>query len=433
MKSRASTVDLAQFQYYGGSQNFDTEELDAWRALGGVYLGKKFTGQFYNTGDLEDTTAGNSAQLLTGWIESSDGSVFNTPPYELPDGIPDYVNNFNIVGYAGANPYLFFKNRQFVGDGSGAIGPFTFDQAMRIFTVLKTFKVESSSYPVISATVGGASATTAGKIVETSALTVGSGTSFETEREGFDLFARQKRYFQAYAEDSAEDFSDPLLDEGYEKDVAVELFVNYEPTTGINIIVDVDNLGDYYVSGIGFLLSASANGFGLNYKYSTIEGEFGDEDVYAEKDKVQTVRYILSPVQKEFTVPTGSAPTSPSLKKLSAVGDSSTHAYDIDDSDEFVTSQYNYSATYTYVSFPVTLNLGFVSIQSKIYGLKIDETSEQTFADSGAPLPPTPSVSISLPNPALVIQATEYWPYKNAAGNPVYNETTGAVVNPPIP
>jgi hypothetical protein len=87
--------------------------------------------------------------------------------------------------------------------------------------------------------------------------------------------------------------------------------------------------------------------------------------------------------------------------------------------------------TFTPVTVPATYSIGSISANRNLHGytlfeeiLVLDEDGNYSLEGGYLQTPPPSSVTI---------QASEFWPYKNANGQPVYNETTGAIINPPIP
>lgn len=162
----------------------------------------------------------------------------------------------------------------------------------------------------------------------------------------------------------------------YQYDASVEAFTGFYPEFKgdgrVRIAVDMDNFSDYYILGINAL--------------------------YINRDE-GAIYASLSPSKSRFEI-TGTF--------LSDVGDSKTV--------EFGDPPEPY-ATVTYVSSTVTYSIGEVSKEQKLYGIKIEYTE-------GNP------VSI---DPSFTVTATEFWPYKTASGQPVYDTSTGSILNSPLP
>lgn len=177
----------------------------------------------------------------------------------------------------------------------------------------------------------------------------------------------------------------------YKWDESVESFSGFYPEARENgrlrIAVDADNFSDYYILGI--------------------------DTQYIWRDQGDVYAY-LGPIKEKIDV-YGSG-------YLSEVGD----VVVIGGEDPPEGQPYSIS-TYTYVSCTVTFNIGEININQTLYGFKI---KVEDFDEEGSSIgvrgdPEIPS--------SFTVSGIEFWPYKNAAGQPVYNTTTGAIVNPPIP
>jgi hypothetical protein len=175
----------------------------------------------------------------------------------------------------------------------------------------------------------------------------------------------------------------------YQWDSGVESYSGFYPKVNddsrVRIAVDADNFSDHYILGVN-----------ANY----IWRDQGNEYAFLDPSKTKIDVY-------------GSG-------TLMEVGD----VVVIDDTTE---GQPYSVSTYTYVSSTVTYNIGEITVDQKLYGFKIkvenfDEEGNSIGIDGDPEIPSSFTVS-----------GTEFWPYKNAAGQPVYNETTGAIINPPIP
>jgi hypothetical protein len=81
---------------------------------------------------------------------------------------------------------------------------------------------------------------------------------------------------------------------------------------------------------------------------------------------------------------------------------------------------------YSNITCPATLTVGSISKNYTLHGYQGPPMENFETEDEEDTIPVVPPTSLSF-------SATEFWPYKNAAGQPVYNTTTGAVINPPIP
>lgn len=338
MFGRVSTVPL--WAYANSPFSFQ-EGYPTGSISSGIILGKKgdFTyGEYYE-------------QSLSGWYEPF-GPVFY-PEYEMPDNIPEWINAYNPsthieLGYEwGTTP-----KRLLIGDGTNSIGPHTLQEALYIYSVLKTYAVDDY---------------------------IGVDNSIYTnydEQDPRELF---------YPNYKGVGYGDYFSNEG-------GFYSEYNNGYGsgqIYIVADVDNLSDYYIASDSTALLFAWRG-----------GGDGGGNYYVTMD---TIKYV-------FEIDGVDGVT------LSEVGDS----YSITtEEDNPVTT------TITYIGCTVSYTFGPVSGTVQLYGLKYSFDGYDPSGEGDSFDPSYPST--------LSVSGIEFWPYKNANGQPVYNETTGAIINPPIP
>ena len=105
---------------------------------------------------------------------------------------------------------------------------------------------------------------------------------------------------------------------------------------------------------------------------------------------------------------------------LSEVGDSNSHTYEYGEGLTF-------TETVTYISISVPCTFGPVSCTATMYGLKVSYQGYSPIEGFGEDINYDPEYPSS-----LSVSGIDFWPYKTASGQPVYNTTTGAIVNSPL-
>lgn len=151
------------------------------------------------------------------------------------------------------------------------------------------------------------------------------------------------------------------------------------------IVADVDNLSDYYIVGPALT---------YNSMFSWRGGADGGGNFSV----------AASLYKSSFTF---------DGVTLSEIGDSHSKTYEL--------GELSYTVTLTYIGISVSYTFGSVSGTAQLYGAK----QSYVFSDGESNDPSYPS--------SLSVSGIEYWPYKTANGQPVYNTTTGAIINSPIP
>lgn len=392
MFGRVSTVDLGLYANIPDATNF---------VYGmGVVAGKKWTG---NLAPANNTNDYRVAQVEPNWIELQDGDVYY-PEYSF-DGsnLPDFVSLYREENGRPSNK----SNRVLVGEGTSAIGPFTLQEAVYFYSVAKKLKPESDFIAAFSATAGGSTASLS-SLTETEYIQNYAGTDTYFSDPYYLFRVSRKNYISVDGYNNAGN-STSNTSEGavvstntYAREYVRPYGGNMQNTAFI--AVDIDNPNEYYIDGLGFDLFVLCE---ANSYATSEEGGYASASTFKE--------YILKPLRFRYVAYSYSEETGQDelALELTQVGQ---------------TAEYG-GATLTYVSIPHTYTIGEITKTHNFYGVvRVGSTS-----DSGGDNPPQPpAVSVVAPNPEFVVDVSEFWPYKNASGQPVYNTETGAIVNSPL-
>ena len=395
MFGRVSTIDLGMY-----SNIPDVTDYVLGR---GVIAGKKWTGTLAPDNDFGDYTI---PQVESGWIELQDGDVYYPEYTHSGPNLPDFVSMYREEDGSPSDQ----SYRVLVGEGTPSIGPFTLPEAVYFYSVVKKIKSEIN-FDAFTATAGGSTATIT-SVFENEYVQnyAGTNTSFS---EPYYLFRVARKNFNSlYGEGYNSTIPSTTSESAYVQIVAnARQYRN--PTDSLMentafIAVDIDNPDEYYIHGLGFDLyivceansSATTPPSAPEYGYSSASIFKG---------------YSLKPHRWIFAEYTFDEQGQPQLVfELTDVGQ---------------TVQYG-AATYTYVSIPHTYTIGEITKTHNFYGIVTDYTS--SYSDGESP-PQPPAVSVQAPNPVFAIDATEFWPYKTANGQPVYDTSTGSITNSPLP
>jgi hypothetical protein len=400
MFGRVSTVDLGQYA--------NNPELVAYIAGNGVFAGKKWTGSYgpYSETDL-------TPQVEAGWMEFADDSYIY-PEYSFEDlGLPDWVNCKGTEG----GLILDDAPRFLIGDGTGAIGPFTLQEALYFYSVVKKIKPNQTHLNLIT---GNAAGTVATVTINESSFDPNNYGGTGSTAPVYLFIPHRKNYTTLYAQGSNNNRTKELYTYAFAQGQVYATQFYYKVFYGgiiyntATIVIDIDKPEDYYICNVGYNLTANADASATAYK---IEDNSTKGSAYS----YSSSHYSLSPIKSAYYIFSFDEETGESTltQTLSQVGDTWTDAA---------------GGTLTYVSATMNYKVGEITKTNTLYGVQ----SFSNNTGSGGEDPPSiPSTSVSVPLPtSFEVSASEYWPYKNANGEPVYNTTTGAIVDPvkpPIP
>ena len=296
MFGRVSTVDLG---------SYCNDNL-------GVFLGKQWQGGYQEIDSIK-------FQILDGWrtyVDDGSGNyVASYPEYSLPNNLPDFVNGSTNK----ENEYSYAK-RFLIGDGTPALGPMSLDEALFVYSVVKKIDIEGSLYAPDGQSSDEKTNITTETVDENDPLYL-----FRSEYKN-----GQEMSFFGYVIDVDEEGNENFYEAGQE--------IRFSGPK-LYIVIDVDNINDYYIVGFPIWWNDSPLDGGIYTFWSQIANGYPNK--------------LESPIDQTFTYTFGDITTS--------------HTYKV---------FYNYP---------------------------------------------------------LSFKATEFWPYKTASGQPVYDTSTGSIANSPLP
>ena len=398
MFGRVSTVD---FSNYINRRIFDTDSPIRM----GVVPAKKWTGAL-----SDKFSEYQQQQIESGWIEVREEAEDEYgyaepytfyPEYSQPADkkLPDFVNLYREED---GKP-SFSSFRTLIGEGTSSVGPFTLPEALYVYSVTKKFKPEITNLNEYTASAGEVSSSMSGVTSSDQ-----DWNTADSNSPPISLFTSyQKNYINFYGRD-LKTFSNPSTGAGTVSESGnSETFIStsydwlLSPFSfGVTpnqtfIAIDIDKPEDYYIGGLGF--------------YLNIECRAG-----------------MSAVRSS----TGTTGSATSIKILRKIYHLKSRRYIDYYSFDALSEVGQTSGDWTYVKIPFTYDFGNeITKQHNLYGVIEDVFDEYSSGDN----PPPVSASVSFPTPDYNPKAIEFWPYKNASGQPVYNTTTGAIVNDPIP
>ena len=370
----------------------------------GIYLAKKFNDEYVKV-DVD------YLPKLSGWIDINDTTGERSyPDYAFPSSLPEWVVTKEINYFSGA----VANAKRYIIETDGSIGPFTLQEALYFYSVIKELKPEPLGQTV--------STSGAGFSLDVP-LSNGSEFSFSPvfvpdENDPRDLFTPSlKGRKSLYNQDNK---SENNIDEdgnGSSFSGSVEVFTGggygSYGDTNVSIAVDVDDLSKFYI--VGFKEPTYVNSGTIYYGEAVAAASTsissGPPDYTggtSNKTIDKSVYLLIHKFKTEFNG-----------TELSNVGDTASN------NDGSIVTEVEYIESSAIFSF------GSVSKTIKTYGLATTTTTTTSYGDAPPP-PPDAAVTGLTPASPIEIKANEFWPYKTASGQPVYNTTTGAIVNSPL-
>lgn len=396
MFGRVSTVPLND--YLAKSGNY---------IAGGVYLAKKFNDEYVRTG------LSPYIPKVSGWVDvDEDTGERSYPDTTLPSNLAEWVISKEYSYYS----QTIENATRFILDANASIGPFTLQEALYYYCVVKALKPEPFNQTI--------STSGAGFSLDVPLSDPKYEYNYSPEfvpdiTNPNDLFTpalkgRTTSFYTGYKdEDNYDEDGDGSSFSSY-----IEAFVGGDygsyGDTNVTILVDVDKLSDFYIA------NTSANTSGLSgvndsvyYAYASCSASTSDGGT-AQKYITSYAYVLLNKFKTEFNG-----------TELSKVGDEASKTEVLENGGTIITEVKYFEAA-------VNFEFGSVSKTVSAYGLETTVTSIRAYGDSP---PPTPDVEVTgvRPTSPIVIKANKFWPYKNAQGEPVYNETTGVKLADPVP
>lgn len=374
----------------------------------GIYLAKKFNDEYVKVNGIY-------RPKLSGWIDINDTTGERSyPDYAFPSSLPEWVVTKEISYFSGA----IANAKRYIIETDGSIGPFTLQEALYFYSVIKKLKPESLNQTVSTSGAGFSFDVPLSNNVEYSY----SPVFVPDENDPRDLFTPSlKGRSVLYSADSK-------YENNIEDDNGSSFAGNVEVFTGgayfsygdtnVSIAVDVDDLSKFYICGwkedqffdSGVLYNASAGASAGTTINSGPPDYIGGT---SGKSIGKSVYLVIHKFKTEFNG-----------TELSNVGDTASKT-ETGNNDSSIVTEVEYIESSAIFSF------GSVSKTIKTYGLATTTTTTTSYGDSPPPLPDAAVTGLTPASP-IEIKANEFWPYKTASGQPVYNTTTGAIVNSPL-
>ena len=393
MFGRVSTVPLNDYLAKSGNN-----------ISGGVYLAKKFNDEYVKIG------LSSYIPKVSGWVDvDEDTGERSYPDTTLPSNLAEWVISKEYSYYS----QTIENATRFILDANASIGPFTLQEALYFYCVVKALKSEPFNQTI---STSGAGFSLDVPLSDPEYEFTYSPEFVPDITNPNDLFTpslkgRTSSYYAGYKDENNYDEDG----DGSSFSSSIEAFVGggygSYGDTNVTILVDVDKLSDFYI-----LLENTAGlsgGDSVYYAYASCGASTSDGGT-AQKSVYSDAYVLLNKFKTEFNG-----------TELSKVGDEASKTEVLENGSTIITEVKYFEAA-------VNFEFGSVSKTVSAYGLETTVTTTYAYGDSP---PPTPDVEVTgvRPTSPIVIKANKFWPYKNAQGEPVYNETTGVKLADPVP
>jgi len=380
---------------------------DSW-GDGGVYLAKKFTGAYAGEANFNEFPP-----ILSGWVGWDQSIGQRTyPEYAMPTDLPPWIADT--------------KEIRFLIGADSLVGPFSFAEAVYLRSVVKELKPEVE--PITFTCAGSGSS-------ETVSSAKGSYTTddylldqIDTSRPESLFYHNAKSYqkWDSYDESRSGVFFTGEVGTGIGCDLSVSALSGgpsgrWGMGHGYFIVMDVDNYSEYYVA-IPYLAYVAHAGFSMaetkESKDSTEENPltvsgstYGFILCNLEIGKRKLLGRISLLSEDDITQP------------LSSAGETMSRTFGADTEFKRSVKYVSGSIEYTFMGKTRTL---------EVSGLEEESHTNNSFG-FGEGRMPYATISSVAPKFPLKVRAVGFWPYENADGSPVYNETTGVKLADPVP
>jgi hypothetical protein len=372
-------------------------------------LGKKWDGE------LQTDVEGIDQQIKTGWIEVQSGLLVY-PKVEIPDNIPDWCQD---------------RGRVLIGDGTGYVGPLTIQEALKLNQVVRKNRLKETSIPNVSVSTGDLNISTA---TNNPYFEIISNESTKNQNDPRDLFGgacTEANWWKLTDSENYYDQNPPTANDGDDLDATTQsCSINLlagnlrigEPfdTFPFGVVVDIDNPNDYYVK-LDCSLSSTAIAARSNYEYRYNDGD-SETSTGATNIESYITLGMLNVPQEAYS---GNNDEFVAVKLFGA-NNQAVYTYS---NEPNIIPQTTETDVYSLTTKNCSIYLGSKKITFKMYGIKRRLVQEE---DGGLAIP-TVTVNNDEDNREFQFEITEYWPYANADGQPVWDTSTGTLVNSPLP
>ena len=374
----------------------------------GIYLCKKFNDEYVKVDGVYHPK-------LSGWVDVNETTGERSyPDYAFPSNLPEWVVTKEVNYFSGA----IVNAERFIIETDGIIGPFTLQEALYFYSITKNFKPEPLNQTISTSGAGFSLDVPLSNNIEGEFSPV-----FDPdENDPKDLFTPSlKGRSVLYSFGSKYEDNLDANGNGSTFGSDVELYVGGAYAsygdTNVFIVVDVDDLSKFYIAGFKELALADSGSIynGSAGASATTSINSGPPDYIGGSSTQGIGKTVYMQIHKFKTEFNGT--------ELSNVGDTASKTEN--GNDITVVTEVEYIGSSAIFSF------GSVSKTISTYGIATTVTTTSSFGDEPPPLPDVTVTGLTPASP-IEIKANEYWPYKNASGQPVYNTTTGAIVNSPL-
>jgi hypothetical protein len=379
-----------------------------WSLPEGLSFGSTLTTQ------QEQTLNQNPPKKIKGgWIEyDRNNNEYIFPPIDdqllnnLPDGVGPDVPDQDWVGDT---------RRVLIGDGTGFVGPLTWNEACKLVHVAKIIQPSEEYLPTASAS---GSISTEGGGSASASSTTGSGTytqqgEFPSESNPLNLFKTPSSLAKFKSENITNTDGSSSGFSGGNRASATAAFTGKASINIPSIAIDIDKPEDFYVN---FSASSDVLARGsASVSFYQLKSKFVSEFVSLE----QTYYVFTSGYRDLF------GGTDSSIRTL-VFNSSQEYTFTIRNTFPVdVTSE----TTQKEIEKNGSLKIGSKTLQLKMYGIRQESNAQPNEASGYV----TASADANISHPPPEFTVAEWWPYKNADGQPVWNTSTGTLVNSPLP
>lgn len=335
----------------------------------GICLGKKWTGELSTFNDEFDQPT--THPILSNWLIFDQYGKPEYPPTGLPNNLPDWVGGY--------------KDRVLIGDGTGSLGPFTLKEVLYIYATARRIVIDNVSFQATISNGHGQQASISELPLLSTGGTVESPPIYHSFPDNYypfndNFYGEPYRDTAYYENEDLDQTPAPAYD--YAR-ITSYLFID---PNHFAIAIDVENTEDYY-------LSYRYNTAGIQTEESFFSFRFRGSTVYEDAGDVEIASFSCVISARQYQV--------------------------------YVPDYYNSGVTTEELS-PVTCSLQYGQNKTKSFKLY---PFINYYGGSRDLLGDRLSINLS----SLSLKIEKYWPFANADGQPVYNTTTGEIINNPVP
>jgi hypothetical protein len=370
-------------------------------------LGKKWDGEFHTY------EYGFDRQIKTGWIEVQSGLLVH-PKVEIPDNIPDWCQD---------------RDRVLIGDGTNYVGPLTLQEALKLNQVVRKNRLKEISTPNVSVSTSNLNTSTTTNKPFFQIVRNETPKNQNDPRDLFGMACTELNWLRLGDSKTYYNSNPPQIDADDDWDDTYQswdivLFANNlklsVETFPFGVVVDIDNPNDYYVYlDCMYRCNARAFQYDAQFRYND-----GDSELLTGGKNIESniVLGMLNVPQEAYSG------NNDEFERVKLFGANNQAVYTYSNEPNII-PQTTRTDVYSLITKNCSIYLGSKKITFKMYGIKKRSVQE----DDGGLALPTVTVNNDEDNREFEFEITEYWPYANADGQPVWDTSTGTLVNSPLP